>query len=208
MQRECGDINFPIWLLGDSEPKNWADVLFEPFDERHPIRHNIWTVIADMIQEIVFNANKQRIDFSRIYIRNAVDDPKNKPKPSESDWNSFDKLKNDLMQFNEMIIKYKPKMILSFGAFSYEFARRSINEQCDQYSIKHWGAENLGKEFRLQIQNPKYLVFPLLHRSIAGGKFIQSHNKFCNAKEANYFRYVSIELAKIILKLENIYIKV
>ena len=80
MKRDCGDKNFPIWLLGDSEPENWKDVLTSPFDSRHPIRHNIWTSILDKIQDNIFRTNFNRINVERIYIRNAVDDPIKKPK--------------------------------------------------------------------------------------------------------------------------------
>jgi hypothetical protein len=45
MKPLVGDPDFPIWLLGDSNPKGWQSVLETPLDPRHPARHNIWTPV-------------------------------------------------------------------------------------------------------------------------------------------------------------------
>jgi hypothetical protein len=47
-----------------------------------------------------------------------------------------------------------------------------------------------------------YLIgkLPLLHRSIAGGKFLQSHDYFCRNSGANYFDYVGEKVAEVIIK--------
>jgi hypothetical protein len=52
MAADVGNKNFPIWLLGDSNPERWQGELKTPFDPRHPVRHNIWTSILDVIQDI------------------------------------------------------------------------------------------------------------------------------------------------------------
>lgn len=36
MKPQVGDPDFPIWLLGDSNPKGWQSVLETPLDPRHP----------------------------------------------------------------------------------------------------------------------------------------------------------------------------
>ncbi|MBU3159507.1 hypothetical protein KPL37_07025 [Clostridium frigoris] len=72
MDRDTGNINFPIWIIGDSEPDRWKDVLNEPFDSRHPIRHNIITSVFDIMQDNIFRKTGKRIETSEIYTRNAV----------------------------------------------------------------------------------------------------------------------------------------
>src|SRR4051794_28739521 len=75
MVRETGDKSFPIWLLGDSNPRNWENQLETPLDPRHPARHNIWTPILDGVQDRLFRRRGLRLDSRRIYIRNAVQKP-------------------------------------------------------------------------------------------------------------------------------------
>ena len=60
MKKETGNPRFPIWLLADSEPDGWRDRLDDPLDKRHPIRHNIWTSVLDVIQADVFLALGQQ----------------------------------------------------------------------------------------------------------------------------------------------------
>lgn len=74
MDRETGDPHFPIWLLGDSNPRNWENHLKTPLDPRHPARHNIWTPILDEIQDRLFRRLRMRLDTSKMYIRNAIED--------------------------------------------------------------------------------------------------------------------------------------
>ncbi|MBA7548875.1 hypothetical protein ES705_41343 [subsurface metagenome] len=68
---------------------------------------------------------------------------------------------------------------------------------------KDWGRNSL-KEV---LKKKKISLIPLLHRSIAGGRFIQSHEYFCNHKGANYFEFVGKKLADIMLEFNDIYIK-
>ncbi|MBK8048508.1 MAG: hypothetical protein IPK16_16155 [Anaerolineales bacterium] len=68
MNRDVGDKTCPIWLLGDSNPSNWQDVLVTPLDPRHPARHSIWTPVLDVMQDRVFRKQRLRIDTSSIYI--------------------------------------------------------------------------------------------------------------------------------------------
>jgi hypothetical protein len=41
MNIEVGNKEFPVWLLGDSNPKNWQDVLITPLDPRHLLHTSI-----------------------------------------------------------------------------------------------------------------------------------------------------------------------
>lgn len=211
MLRESGNKNFPIWLLGDSEPINWKDKIELPFDSRHPIRHNIWTSVQDIVQDIIYRSHKLRIDTSLIFIRNAIGDPVNKPKSSEKNWRNSIIVK-ELTDYKNYCNTFHPKIIFTFGSFAYEFGRRALNGIPIKPYI-YWGTENLGSAFRDKTNNfyiDKTNLIPLLHRSIAGGKFLQSHVYFCDSNNANYFNYVGRILANIILTNKenlNIFIK-
>jgi hypothetical protein len=90
MKDEDGDKKFAIWLLGDSNPKNWQHVLDVRFDPKHPARHSIWTPVLETIQEYVFVTRKNRVKTSPIYVRNAIEDPVDKPLSNGESDNYFD----------------------------------------------------------------------------------------------------------------------
>jgi hypothetical protein len=199
MLREVGNKSFPIWLLGDSNPKEWEDRLKTPFDPRHSARHNIWTSIADVVQERVFRAGRRRIDTSALYIRNAIEKAKDKPRGRDVDWP--DDVNAEVLALSLLLKEHKPVFLFTFGAFSYEFARRALGQE-PKRRFDYWGAKTLGQAFRERLAFFDVLainVFPLLHISISAGKFLASHNQFCERVEANYFEDVASELARIIL---------
>ena len=200
MTREVGNKGFPIWLLGDSNPEQWQNSLKTPLDPRHPIRHNIWTSVLDVIQDKVFRESRGRVDSSAVYIRNAVDDPTKKPHAASVEWGEI--TQREVEAFKRLARTHKPILVLCFGAFSFEFARRAL-EELPQRGFGHWGAKRLGEEFRHRVGqfNPNITnALPLLHRSIAGGKFIKSHDYFCGQKDANYFEHVGQNIAGILLR--------
>lgn len=88
MLQEAGERNFPLWLLGDSNPKNWADKLNKPLDPRHPAIHNIWTPIIDSIQDKVYRENCLRVETTELYIRNALENANEKPNNNEKIWSN------------------------------------------------------------------------------------------------------------------------
>ena len=195
MKRDTGNKAYCIWLLGDSNPKNWASILETPFDPRHPARHSIWTPVVDAIQDQVFRELRARIGTSQLYIRNAIENPFAKPKPNLKEWP--EEVSREIIKFRKMVEKYRPKLLCSFGAFAFEFGRRVLNEELTR-SYSYWGAKKLGFEFRNRIENfdvGKTNLIPLLHVSIARGRFIQSHDYFCNKDGANYFEYVGSAIA-------------
>jgi hypothetical protein len=200
MEREVGNRSFPIWLLGDSNPEQWQTSLLTPLDPRHPVRHNIWTPLLDTIQDTVFRANKSRVETKSLYIRNAVGNPRLKPNVATVEWSRA--LELEVSTFREMIRAYSPKLLLCFGAFAFEFARRALGQE-PKRKYGYWGARRLGEEFRQRIGqfDPNVVnVLPLLHRSISGGKFIQSHNYFCDDEGANYFEVVGNSIADKLLQ--------
>jgi hypothetical protein len=213
MKEDHGFENFPIWLLGDSNPKAWQDKLSYPLDPRHPAIHNIWTPIADIIQDKIYRQIKERVDFNKIYIRNAVSDPSKKPEQNEVEWTK-DLIDGKLESLSIRFRQNNPLIIFSLGAFSFEFARRALGYK-DKMCFSHWGAWNLGEEFKKSIETFRYNktnLIPLLHVSISRGRFIQSHNYFCGINDdtylrANYFEHVGEALANLFINNRN-YLKI
>lgn len=200
MQKESGSRHFPIWLLGDSEPENWRDLLNSPLDSRHSARHNIWTPVADVIQDEVFRRSRKRVDMSEatIFVRNAVADPADKPKSSTVMWGG--KVLEEIADFRTLTEEFRPRLVLSFGRFAFEFARRVSAQPPRRY--QEWGAKSLGKEFRARLAHfdiEKVNFIPLLHISISRGRFIESHDYFCGEPGANYFEVVGRNLANLLL---------
>jgi hypothetical protein len=202
MDRDIGNIKFPIWIIGDSEPDRWKDVLHEPFDSRHPIRHNIITSVFDAIQDNIFRKTGKRIETSEIYIRNAVADVSSKPERNQLVWSN--KLPDEINILKNLCNEHSPILILTFGAFAYEFTLRAFGNEHHKYDF--WTTETLGDEFRKNISCSSRngpIIIPLLHRSIAGGHFIKSHENYCRSIGGNYFKYVGNEIANIVLNSLN-----
>jgi hypothetical protein len=199
MVREIGDKDFPIWVLGDSEPPQWRAILSSPLDPRHPIRHNILTSVLDALQDRVYRIDRRRLDASKLFIRNAVTGPGDKPENYEVDWIK-PVLLDELRQYRDLISIHRPKLVLSLGAFAFEFGRRSLGEQ--GVAFKAWGATTMGVEFRARMgafDPDRTNLAPLLHRSVAGGDFYNSHNYFTGTNGNNYFEETGEQLANITL---------
>jgi hypothetical protein len=200
MIREIGSRDFPIWLLGDSNPQNWATSLETPLDPRHPARHSIWTSVLDVIQDRVYRQSHLRVDVSNLYIRNAIGDPINKPRGNMLTWSTPVVIEKEY--FKNIVKESRPTLVFCFGAFSYEFARRSLSEK-NIHPHGYWGAKRLGDDFRMRVKGfdlSKTNIIPLLHVSIARGKFMESHSYFCAPNYTNYFDYVGMQIAEILLK--------
>lgn len=203
MERETGDPNFSIWLIGDSNPVQWEAALKTPFDPRHPIIHNIWTSVLDVLQDKVYREARLRVDTSGIYIRNAVDDSQKKPKSSDILWTGA--VEEEIKNLENLVKNFHPILLVSFGAFAYEFTRRSIGAK-EPINFGCWGAKKLGIEFSHQIADfkpNKTNVISLLHRSISGGKYIESHDYFTGTGGVNYFDFVGNMLAEKILQYKE-----
>lgn len=203
MKKEIGEKSFPIWILGDSNPKNWESTLQHPFDSRHPIRHNIITSVFDIIQENVYLSNKLRVDTRRIYIRNAIENSELKPESRTLKWSS--EINKEILLYRTTIHHYNPKILFTFGVFSFEFARRSIEGAEEKY-YGFWNTNKLGEEFFKRIFEfnlRRINIIPLLHRSIAGGKFLKSHELFCGQSNSNYFEVTGNDIGSLILKNKN-----
>lgn len=200
MEKEAGDSRCEVWLLGDSNPRNWQSVLSTPLDPRHPARHNIWTPVLDVIQDAVFRKCRQRVDTSSLYIRNAIENPNEKPRSNLVEWGPS--VTEEIDDLRMSISEHHPMVLFSFGAFAFEFARRSqFEEPSRPYS--HWGARELGKEFRKRIEmfDPTVTnLLPLLHVSISRGRFIQAHEQYSDQAGANYFDFAGTHIAHKLLE--------
>lgn len=199
MNKDVGDKTFPIWLLGDSNPRNWQDDLDAPLDPRHPARHNIWTSVLNVMQDKVFREQRVRIDTSSLYIRNAIEDPADKPARNSKVWHK--KVEHEVDTFRQSVNEFEPLFIISFGAFSFEFARRALSTKLD-YPYGYWTTKKLGEAFRQHLNQfqMKTTIIPLLHTSIARGRFVQSHKHFCNNENGNYFVHSGTLLAQTMLE--------
>ena len=199
MKKDSGDKNSHIWLLGDSNPRNWDTVLETPFDPRHPARHSIWTPVLEAVQDRVFRAGRIRVDSTSFYTRNAIEAPKTKPLPQAIEWDG--QTERETREFRKTVRQFSPKILLSFGAFAFEFARRALN-QGPRRNYGYWSTRRLGEEFRERIDEfdvNQVNLLPLLHVSIARGRFMQSHEHFCGQRGANYFEFVGDHLAQVLL---------
>lgn len=173
MQRESGNRNSSIWLIGDSSPPIWEEDLDEPLDTKHPARHNIWTPVLEGIQSQVFLGDRRRVDDSQLYVRNAVHNPGDRPSYGARNWGP--NLCEYIDHFSQLLGAYAPPMVFTFGAFAFEFSRRSLVRELDRRSRRHWTTKKLGQEFARSVKefNPEDVkVFPLLHVSIARGQFL------------------------------------
>lgn len=104
--------------------------------------------------------------------------------------------------FAKLLGQYKPPLVFTFGAFAFEFARRSLGRE-SRKSVRYWTTAKMGAEFRQSVIdfNPREVnVFPLLHRSIAGGHFLKSHKDFTGVSNGNYFDSVGREIGILLLK--------
>lgn len=203
MAKSQGDINSAIWLVGDSNPQNWEDRLKEPLDSRHPARHNIWTPILLEIQDRVFAAAKLHVDQSKFYVTNAIENSQRKPAVTDLLWSGY--LQQAVKDFSTDMQKYYPQVILCFGAFSFEFTRRAADSG-NPAPYKAWNTRTLGEQFReaIELFDPTVTnIIPLLHASIARGKFIESHNNFCKFVGGNYFVYAGEAIAAKFLQFRS-----
>lgn len=199
MNRDSGSNAFPIWLIADSSPPRWEEQLVHPLDPRHPTRHNIWTPILDGIQCHVFCAARSRIDTTDLYVRNAVHKAEVKPSYRRHDWPSH--LTLDLRGLSGLVARYRPRLLLTFGAFAYEFTTRSL-DRGPRRAVNYWTSIALGNEFRRCLRDfdpTRTEILPLRNVSIARGRFLQSHRNFTRRDDANYFDYAAGEIAALLL---------
>lgn len=204
MKKQTGERNFPLWLLGDSEPDRWRQHLEAPFDPRHPIRHNIWTSVLDVVQEKVFRHLRQRVDARKMFVRNAVQDPAVKlSEPFNPLLTWHPDAQAALNEYRQMIVESRFKIIFTFGWFAFAFALRAVGEQGSGSSLNGSQTAHIGNEFRRRVAAfdiDRTNVLPLLHRSIAGGSFLSGHSEFCGKADGNCFEEAGRAIAGVLIR--------
>ena len=196
-------MDFPIWLIGDSSPARWEADLDDPLDSRHPARHNIWTPILDGMQSHLYSSIRARLDTDDLYIRNAVHYAREKPGGQLIEWSS--RLEEEIRELGRLLVAHSPMLVLSFGAFAFEFARRSRDE-IPKRAFGYWSTERLGRQFRQRMEEfttDEINLVPLLHVSIARRYFLESHRKFTQVEGGNYFEHVAQEIAECLCRNET-----
>ena len=116
------------------------------------------------------------------------------------DWGS--KLLEETDDFGKLLGTYAPPLVFTFGAFAFEFARRSLARE-PRKSRRDWTTRELGMEFKRSVKefNPREVnVFPLLHVSIARGQFLKGHEHFIGEDKGNYFDFVAREIGTLLLE--------
>ena len=97
-----------------------------------------------------------------------------------------------------LVNRHAPVLVMTFGAFAFEFGRRSLEESPPR-AFRHWTTTRLGQEFRQRTGKFRpdcANLFPLLHASIARGYLLKSHHNFTDSSRGNYFDHVAQEIAR------------
>src|SRR5438876_1048251 len=204
MRHESGIREFPIWLLGGTEEIKWDNI--EPgleIDPGPPPVLSMWNPIISRIQNIIFKRIKKRIDELQIHIRNAIKDINYFPNPVNKIWTPY--LYNLLGEFRNLIEKHKPIILITFGAFPFEFARRAVNEE-ETHPWDYWSSKRLGEEFRTRLDDfsaDRTNVIPLLYETSHNGTFQIKRSNFCGDEKIDYPDYAAELIAEIILKFQK-----
>jgi hypothetical protein len=190
MKRELGNRTYPIWLLVN--PKYPA------------VHHDIWRPVLDEVQDRVFRELQTRIETSNIYIRSAVNE--GRIVPNTLNWWGREVAK-EIELYREIVHEHKPKMLISFGAFPFEFMRR-VYEVKPEKGPKAWSSSILRDEFEKSMENfdiNQTNRIPLLRRVIASDNFIETRNFLSRTDRETYFQHVGTKIAeKIIENKDNL----
>lgn len=185
VDRDSGDKTYPIWLL--INPKYPAVV------------NDIWRHVLDEVQDKVFREIHSRIDTTNIYIRSVVSDCGIVPH-SLNWWGK--EVAAEIKLFREMLLEHKPKLLISFGAFPFEFLRR-VFEIRPEKGPKYWSATVIRDEFEKSMENfdmNQTNMIPLLRRVIASDKFIEKQNYFSPNDSEQYFHHVGTKISERIIQ--------
>lgn len=184
-KQDTGERAYPIWLL---------------VNPKHPtVRHNIWSPILDEIQDRVYREIHTRIDTTNIFMRNAVSDCR--LVPNTLHWWGAEVAK-EIEEFREIVFEYKPKLLISFGAFPFEFLRR-VFEIKPEKGPKYWGNSKLTDEFERSMESfdiNKINRIPLLRRVIASDNYIEAQNCFGRKNGENYYSNAGTKIAEKIIE--------
>lgn len=188
VKRDSGEKSYPIWLLVN--PKYPA------------VRQDIWRPILDEIQDKVYREMQTRIDTPNIYIRSAVSD--SGIVPNTLNWWGKEVAK-EIEILKELVHEYKPKMLITFGAFPFEFVRR-VFEIKPEKGPKAWSSSVLRDEFEKSMENfdiNQTNRIPLLRRVVASDKSVEDFNYLSRTDRETYFHHVGTMMAEKIIANKN-----
>lgn len=188
MRRELGNRAYSIWLL--INPKYPA------------VRHDIWRPVMEVIQDRVFREMQTRIDSSNIFVRSAVSHYK--VVPNTLHWWGKE-VAEEIEFYRGIVDEYKPKMLISFGAFPYEFTRRVFNVKPEK-GPKAWSTAIIQDEFEKSMDKfniNKTNRIPLLRRVLATENFIGTQNCLSRTDKEIYFHNVGNKIAEKIIENKN-----
>lgn len=185
-----------IWLLADSFPGRWKNYAERtPLDPRHPIVHNIWTPVLNVIQDRAF-IKGMHVNGRKIFVSNAME--------FRESWERSEELRDGANRYGDCLREWRPALVLTFGSRAYGFAQ-AARMSCGAPLHKK-SAKQLGDAFRRAIKyfDPEETnIVPLLHRSISGGKWLEVGSGFTGREDGNYFQYVGEEIATILLEIPD-----
>lgn len=189
MKSEIGLRTYPIWLLVN--PKYPA------------VRYDIWRPVLAEIQDRVYRELHLRIDTTNIFIKSAVDDVR--IVPNTLNWWAREVAK-EIELFREMIQEYKPKMLITFGAFPFEFTRR-VNEIKPEKGPKAWSTMILRNEFEKAMENfdiNQTNTIPLLRRVLETDKYTDASDYMSPSEREAYFKHVGTKIAQKIIENKDL----
>ena len=185
LDRDSGDRAYPIWLL---------------INPKYPVVvTDIWKHVLDEIQDRVYRAIHARIDTSNIYIRSVVGDCG--IVPNTLNWWGND-VAAEIEMLRGLLLEHNPKLLISFGAFPYEFMRR-VFDIIPQKGPKYWGTSILKDEFEKSVDNfdvNQTNMIPLLRRVLVSDKLTEIQPKLSGNDREQYFHYIGTKIAEKIIQ--------
>jgi hypothetical protein len=199
MKDSYGDKTSRIWLIGDSPPEKWKDLLRYPLDSHHPAVHNIWTPVLAKINECLFDYGL-RLNDRALYMRNAV--------ASATDWGLTYEERDAKNSLRPELEEYKPTVVITFGDRAYSMTRY-IRTGEKGYPITENRSHTLGAIFHsaiLSFNTESINVLPLLHVSVSRGRFLEGQSSFClmdietykDNEKHDYFAYAGYMIASVL----------
>ena len=182
---EFGDKSSPIWLL--INPKYLADY------------RTIWTPILEVIQDKVYRQLRRRINSQSIFVKYAASDIGIIP----NSWRAS-VIADEITLLKESILKYRPTILITFGAVAYELARRIVETKMET-GPNYWNTVNLENEFeqaiaKFNINRTNQIPLPRRFK-----KPYEDDDLFSWDEDENYVREIGTKIAdKVIENKDNL----
>jgi len=109
---------------------------------------------------------------------------------------------DEIELFREIARVYKPKMLISFGAFPFEFLRRACEIE-PQKGPKAWGTAILRNEFEKSIENfdiNSINRIPILRRVVNSENQRENLDFMSRTERETYFQHVGTKIAEKIIE--------